>query len=102
MKSIFIFSIYVKARNRGDYKLLAKALKICYTLRMNLDISAVAFDIDGTLYPAWKFNIRILPFVLKNYKLMTSLNKARNQIRKMQAGEQKIITDDFLLFKQSC
>ena len=28
------------------------------------DIKAVAFDIDGTLYRAWKFNLRIAPYFL--------------------------------------
>lgn len=53
---------------------------------MKFDISAVAFDIDGTLYPAWRLNIRILPFVVRHLRFMRALNRARTEIR-LHQGE---------------
>ena len=41
---------------------------LCYNRKVNnvdlKQIKAVAFDIDGTLYRAWKFNLRIAPYFL--------------------------------------
>ncbi len=53
---------------------------------MKFDISAVAFDIDGTLYPAWRLNIRILPFVVRHLRFMRAFNRARTEIR-LHQGE---------------
>ena len=39
--------------------------------------SAVAFDLDGTLYPNYRFNILAFPSVLKNLKLLLAFNKVR-------------------------
>lgn len=44
---------------------------------MYKDIRAVAFDIDGTLYPSWKLFIRMPLHVLKNLKLYIHFNKTR-------------------------
>lgn len=51
---------------------------------MKNDITAIAFDIDGTLYPAWRLNIRILPFVLRHFRFMQAFNRARSIIRRHQ------------------
>ena len=51
---------------------------------MRKDIKGVAFDLDGTLYPNYRLNIRILPFVLKELRLLAAFGKARNIIRKEQ------------------
>jgi putative hydrolase of the HAD superfamily len=40
-------------------------------------IKAVAFDIDGTLYPNYRFYIRVLPFAVMNFRLMLAFNNAR-------------------------
>jgi len=51
---------------------------------MRDDIKGVAFDLDGTLYPNYRFNIRLLPFILKEWRLLTAFGKARTIIRKEQ------------------
>ena len=57
-------------------------------------IKAVAFDIDGTLYRAWKFNLRITPYFLSHsifflkYGLVRSImhkSEATNEFIKVQA-----------------
>lgn len=40
-------------------------------------IKAVAFDIDGTLYPSWRLYIRIIPYVLKNLRFFLKYGKVR-------------------------
>lgn len=66
---------------------------------MTLDISAVAFDIDGTLYPAYRFNVRIIPFILKNLNFMTALHKTRKEIRRIQNHNSKAVQNDFFEFQ---
>jgi len=44
--------------------------------------SAVAFDLDGTLYPDSRLFFRLIPFVLKNFRLMRAMGKARSSLRK--------------------
>lgn len=41
------------------------------------DIEAIAFDIDGTLYPAWKLTISIIPFFIRNVRFMNAFGKTR-------------------------
>jgi len=48
---------------------------------MRSDIEGVAFDLDGTLYPNYRFNIKLLPFLLKEWRLLIAFGKARNIIR---------------------
>lgn len=45
---------------------------------MTTDIKAVAFDIDGTLYPSWRLYIRIIPYVLKNIRFFLKYKKVRS------------------------
>jgi putative hydrolase of the HAD superfamily len=47
-------------------------------------IEGVAFDLDGTLYPNYRLNVRLLPFILKETRLLSAFGKARNIIRKEQ------------------
>ena len=47
-----------------------------------MKFNAVAFDLDGTLYPNYRFYIRLLPFLLKNQRLLRAMGKARAQLRK--------------------
>jgi putative hydrolase of the HAD superfamily len=42
---------------------------------------AVAFDLDGTLYPNYSFYIRLLPFLLKNLAYLRAFGKARDHLR---------------------
>jgi putative hydrolase of the HAD superfamily len=48
-------------------------------------ISAVAFDLDGTLYPNYSLNIRLLPFLLRHFRLLLAFGRARDKIRLEQA-----------------
>jgi putative hydrolase of the HAD superfamily len=48
---------------------------------MRKDIDAVAFDLDGTLYPNIEFYGRLIPFVLKEHKLLRAMGKARDVLR---------------------
>ena len=47
-------------------------------------ITAVAFDLDGTLYPNYRLNVRLLPFLLRHWRLMFAFGKARESIRSEQ------------------
>jgi putative hydrolase of the HAD superfamily len=38
---------------------------------------AAAFDLDGTLYPNYRLNLRLIPFMLRNLPLFLALRKAR-------------------------
>jgi len=48
------------------------------------NIKGVAFDLDGTLYPNYRLNIRLLPFLLKEWRLLAAFGRARTIIRKEQ------------------
>jgi putative hydrolase of the HAD superfamily len=54
--------------------------------------AALAFDLDGTLYPNYRFYIRLAPFVLKEQRLLRAFGKARDRLR---AGEGKEGGGDF-------
>jgi len=51
---------------------------------MHSGIEGAAFDLDGTLYPNYNFNIKLLPFILKEGRLLSAFGRARNIIRKEQ------------------
>ena len=50
-------------------------------------ISAVAFDLDGTLYPNYRLNMRLLPFLFRHWKFLLAFGRARNIIRREQAEQ---------------
>ncbi|MDR3276379.1 MAG: HAD family hydrolase [Treponema sp.] len=55
---------------------------------MHAAFDALAFDLDGTLYPDSRLYIRLIPFLLKHHRLLFALGKARDRIRKLdRAGE---------------
>ncbi|MDR0408913.1 MAG: hypothetical protein LBH18_00745, partial [Spirochaetaceae bacterium] len=54
---------------------------------MQKDIAAVAFDVDGTLYPDYRFFLRALPQALLHPRLLAAFAAARRKIRKMDAAE---------------
>jgi putative hydrolase of the HAD superfamily len=58
-------------------------------------ISAVAFDLDGTLYPTYRLNIRLLPFLCRHGRLIAALGKARAIIRHEQELSPSFIMPDF-------
>lgn len=66
---------------------------------MGLDIEAVAFDIDGTLYPEWEFYILVFPFVLTHFPLMNAFRKVRHDIRKYQDEHPDEVQEDFFDFQ---
>ena len=66
---------------------------------MKYGISAIAFDIDGTLYPSWRFNLRIIPFLLKNFNLMSAFNKTRKDIRLWQEKNPDKVLSNFFDFQ---
>jgi putative hydrolase of the HAD superfamily len=53
---------------------------------MSKDIDGVAFDLDGTLYPNYRFYVRLIPFILKEQRLLRAMGKARNILRKLFSG----------------
>jgi putative hydrolase of the HAD superfamily len=42
---------------------------------------AVAFDLDGTLYPNYSFYVRLVPFLLREQRYLRAFGKARDRIR---------------------
>jgi len=46
-----------------------------------MPIRAVGFDIDGTLYPTYRFNLRVLPILISDLPLLLSMGKARDELR---------------------
>jgi len=59
-----------------------------------MEIEAVAFDIDGTIYPEWKFHLLLLPFILKNLQFMRAFGRVRREIRQNQK-KSGIVSSDF-------
>ncbi|MCL2801621.1 MAG: HAD family hydrolase [Treponema sp.] len=51
---------------------------------MRSSIEGIAFDLDGTLYPNYRLNIRLIPFILKEWRLLAAFGEARVIIRKEQ------------------
>ncbi len=49
-----------------------------------MQIKAVAFDVDGTLYPNASMYLRSIPFALRRLCLMYSFAKVRRQVRKQR------------------
>ena len=49
---------------------------------MMKDIKAVAFDIDGTLYPDWRLFVRLVGYFFKNMKFFLAYNKVRNTLHR--------------------
>lgn len=47
------------------------------------EITAVGFDIDGTLYRSIRLNLKMIPYVLSHPKVFLAYNKARKIMHKM-------------------
>ena len=58
-------------------------------------ISAVGFDLDGTLYPNYRLNLRLLPFLCRHGRLLSALGKARTIIRREQEQSPASVRPDF-------
>ena len=46
-----------------------------------MKFTAVAFDLDGTLYPEYRLNLRLLPFIIKEQRLLRAFGRARKLLR---------------------
>jgi putative hydrolase of the HAD superfamily len=62
---------------------------------MGLKFSAVAFDLDGTLYPNYRLYIKLLPFLCIHWPLVAALGKARKIIRHEQELSPPTVLSDF-------
>lgn len=49
---------------------------------MREDIRGVAFDLDGTFYPNYRFYACLIPFLLKEWRYLLAFSKARTALRK--------------------
>jgi putative hydrolase of the HAD superfamily len=49
---------------------------------MRPNLGAVAFDLDGTLYPNYRLNLRLLPYLLRDLPLVLAFGKARTLLRR--------------------
>lgn len=50
------------------------------------EIEAVAFDIDGTLYPSWRLTIKALPYYTANAWFFMKYGLVRNEMHKVPAS----------------
>jgi putative hydrolase of the HAD superfamily len=48
---------------------------------MREDIRGVAFDLDGTFYPNYRLYVRLVPFLLKEWRYLLAFSRARNALR---------------------
>ncbi|MDR2136294.1 MAG: HAD family hydrolase [Treponema sp.] len=57
---------------------------------------AVAFDLDGTLYPNYRLNIRLVPFALRELPLLVAFGRARDRLRGGEGPDARILPgEDF-------
>jgi len=52
-----------------------------------MKFAAVAFDLDGTLYHDFSLFVRLVPFVLKDQRLLRAMGKARDVLRETGSYE---------------
>jgi putative hydrolase of the HAD superfamily len=64
-------------------------------------ISAVAFDLDGTLYPNYRLNLRLLPFLFRHAGFMLAFGRARHIIRREQEARGELAARDKLALQPS-
>ena len=62
---------------------------------MRNDITGVAFDLDGTLYPNYRLNIKLIPFLFKESRLVAAFGRVRNIIRAEQENNPIFPLSDF-------
>jgi putative hydrolase of the HAD superfamily len=66
---------------------IRKTFFITIQSAMKHTLEGIAFDLDGTLYPNYRLNVLLIPFVLKEWRLLWAFGKARNMIRDAQEKE---------------
>jgi putative hydrolase of the HAD superfamily len=69
---------------------------------MRNGIEAVAFDLDGTLYPNYRLYVRLLPFILREARLLRAFGKARDTIRAAQETAAPPRYGDFYDYQAQC
>jgi len=52
-----------------------------------MELKAVGFDIDGTLYPEYRIRWRVFPYFLGHIRLLMAFARTRKQMRFAQADE---------------
>ena len=62
---------------------------------MQSGIEAVAFDLDGTLYPIYRLFARLIPCILRQWPLMLAFGRARDFIRAEQERDTALLHPDF-------
>ena len=62
---------------------------------MSAKFAAVAFDLDGTLYPNASLQSRLLPFFARNWRLLLAFDRARGLIRGEQERRPDLARPDF-------
>ena len=58
-------------------------------------IEAIAFDIDGTLYPAWKLTLHAVPFFIRHIRFMKAFRKVRRILHKHSSSDPDKALPDF-------
>jgi FMN phosphatase YigB (HAD superfamily) len=51
-----------------------------------MSLDAIAFDIDGTLYPNIRFYVRVVPFAMRHFRMMLALGRTRQELRRLRPG----------------
>ena len=58
-------------------------------------IEAIVFDIDGTLYPAWKLTLRAVPFFIRHIRFMKAFGKVRHILHGYSSSDPDKVLPDF-------
>ena len=58
-------------------------------------IEAIAFDIDGTLYPSWKLTLHSVPFFIRHIRFMKAFAKVRSILHEYSSSEPDKALPDF-------
>ncbi len=66
---------------------------------MRSEIDAIAFDIDGTLYPNWSLYRRLLPFLARNARFLAGFGRVRRRIRDWQSAHPGVPRPDFFAWQ---
>jgi len=52
-----------------------------------MELKAIGFDIDGTLYPEYRIRWRVLPYVLRHLRLFMAFARTRKLMRSSKASD---------------
>lgn len=66
---------------------------------MRAELDAIAFDIDGTLYPNFSLYRRMVPFILRNLSFMVAFGGVREEIREWQEAHPGERNADFFAWQ---